>query len=202
MKPCCLTISSKSLQSIKNFLLFWENAVESKIHLAKKKFQKKRKTKVLSILKSPHVNKTAQEQFEFRTYSRRLWIYSPRYYNHLILIKKIKMNLFPDIKIKVNFFSNITNVRKIKTKILNPDNFLGNFYKSSIYQDPNFKNSIKYKSGYKNLQENTKRVVKITDIFGELILKQNHLKRLDSSVVEQRTENPWVGGSSPPLNRV
>ena len=93
MKLHCLTISSKNVRSIQNFLVFWEKVVEPNINLIRKTFQKRSKKKVLTLLKSPHVNKTAQEQFEFRTYSKQLWIYSTHNFNVLILLKKIKATL-------------------------------------------------------------------------------------------------------------
>ena len=59
----------KSLKKFLKFFLLKTRKINSCI--INKKFQKTYKKKVLSILKSPHVHKTAQEQFEIEIYNRR-----------------------------------------------------------------------------------------------------------------------------------
>jgi hypothetical protein len=92
-------------------------------NILKKYFNKKKKTKKLTILKSPHVNKTAQEQFEIRFFSRQLNIYSPKSLKYLIFFKKIKNNLLSDIFVKINFFLDTKNENNLKLNIINPNNF-------------------------------------------------------------------------------
>lgn len=173
MKTCHLTVLSKNLQSINNFLLFFQNNIELNFNIIKRYFQKKRKRKILTILKSPHVNKTAQEQFEYKEFSKQLIIYSTEYSKCLILLKKLKTNLFPDIRIKVKFILNLKNVEKLRVKTFDPDNFKGNFYQNGIYpiESKNLE-KIKFKefnANYTSLLKTTEKILEIKDVYGELI---------------------------------
>jgi len=94
--------------------------------------QQKQKRKVFTTLKSPHVNKTAQEQIEYRLFSKRINIFSFQILKFLVLVKKIQMKLGPDIKIQMKFVLNNKNIKKTKLVSLNPDNYKINslsFYK-------------------------------------------------------------------------
>jgi ribosomal protein S10 len=48
------------------------------------------------------MNKTAQEQFEYRIYSKQITIYSSQNFQYLFF-EKINTHLFPDVKIKTKF---------------------------------------------------------------------------------------------------
>ena len=91
---------------------------------------RKKKKKKLTILKSPHINKTAQEQFEARIFSKKLIIYPIKNSKYLAFFKKIRNNLFSDIYIKTKFSLNKTAENNLKLKIFNPNNFKinKNFY--------------------------------------------------------------------------
>jgi ribosomal protein S10 len=70
-----LSIYSKNRESLTNFLKFFYKLKEIKIlklKLYTKQSQKKRKNILLSVLKSPHVNKKSQEQFECNLYTKQL----------------------------------------------------------------------------------------------------------------------------------
>ena len=98
-----ITIISKNKSSIKNFFIFFDQALNN-FNTIKKHLKKKQKRKFLTILKSPHVNKVAQEQFEARLFSNQVSVYySPKNLQLLILLKKIKTHIFPDVKIKIRF---------------------------------------------------------------------------------------------------
>lgn len=172
MKPCHLTIVSRNPQSINNFLLFIQNNIEPNFNVVKKRFQQKQKKKILTILKSPHVNKTAQEQFEYRVFSKQLVFYSANYLKHIILLKKTKANLFPDVKIKVKFVINSKNASKLRVKVLNPDNFKGNFYKNIIQplrsKDLERLKFEKFKTEHPAFLKLLKKILKIKDVYGEL----------------------------------
>jgi ribosomal protein S10 len=61
-----ISLQSKSLQSIKKFLTFLEKSCNDFNLVVFMKVQNKVTIrKGVTVLKSPHVNKTAQEQFEF-----------------------------------------------------------------------------------------------------------------------------------------
>src|SRR6476660_9100922 len=123
MKHYQLTITSKNKKSIENcFLFFFNNA-------NKKNLKKKKKKTILTILKSPHVNKSAQEQFEFKLFSKQLSLYSQKNFQILFFLKKIKIYLFPDVKMKIKFILNKNLSEKIKVHIFNPTNFKLNVLK-------------------------------------------------------------------------
>src|SRR6476620_2101567 len=130
MKHYQLTIISKNKKSAENgFLFFLKNSSELNLNIIKKYFQKKKKKNVLTILKSPHVNKSAQEQFESKFFSKQLSIYSSKNFQFLLFLKKIKTYLFPDVKIKIKFILNKNLSEKIGANILNPSNFKLNVLK-------------------------------------------------------------------------
>lgn len=113
MKIYHLTIVSKNKKSIEksiNFLI--KNLKLLKLNVISKNNSDKPKIKRMSVLKSPHVNKKAQEQFEFRLFLTKLIVETTQNFKILTLIKKIKNIVFSDVKIK------ITTI--IKTKKTNP----------------------------------------------------------------------------------
>lgn len=101
-------ISIVSFNSKLSFLRF--NIFLKKIKILNFKIKVKPlkiKTRVFSILKSPHINKSAQEQFykikksyifEFESFSN--------YYIFCLLLKKLKHNSFSDVSIKSKIFYN------------------------------------------------------------------------------------------------
>jgi ribosomal protein S10 len=165
MKPCNVTIISNNYKSINNFFLFFFNSRKTSFNVIKKYFQKKRNKKILTILKSPHVNKKAQEQFESRIFSKQLKIYSSQNFQYLIFIKKIKTYLFPDALIKTKFTINQNETKQIRMQIFNPNNFKLNAFKEKK----------------KNIILKIKILIKVFDIYGELT-KINSIQCLDSSV--------------------
>ena len=59
------------------------------------------KKTLFSLLKSPHVNKAAQDQFEFKYFKRKLIIFSFSSLKTLLIFKKSYSNLFHGLKIKI-----------------------------------------------------------------------------------------------------
>ena len=140
-----IIIISKNKLSIKLFSIFLKNANKKSNIIAV--CSKKKTKKVITVLKSPHVNKTAQEQFEFKFFYRQFLIRPLiKNFKFLLLIKKIKSYLFSDTKIIIKFLNN-HNVKK-KYKLLNPNNF-----------------KLKHKFMF------IKKTINIFDIYGELLLK-------------------------------
>jgi hypothetical protein len=85
---------------------------------------KKRVSKTFTILKSPHVNKTAQEQFELNFFSKDLKIQSFQLFKILLLLKKIQSLSFSDVQIKIRFgiqslSKQSTLFNNLKLKLLN-----------------------------------------------------------------------------------
>lgn len=77
--------------------------------------RKKKKRKKITILKSPHVNKKAQEQYQFVRYQNEFSYLTWNKKKSTIFIKKIKDNVFPDVKINIEQFQSI-NKKKIRVK--------------------------------------------------------------------------------------
>ena len=68
--------------------------------------------KRLTVLKSPHVNKTAQEQFEITSYELKFNVYSYQNLLLLLMLKRVKNAVFHDLKISVNLSYNSNNFLK------------------------------------------------------------------------------------------
>lgn len=153
-----LKISSTNRNSIKrlsNFIfLKLKYLSKTRIYMSNI-LNKKPKIKKFSVLKSPHVNKTAQEQFEIRNYEKTLEIYCHQNIFVLFLIKRLSNNLFRDIKIKTKISTNNTKILKL---------FKTNF------------NSNLYCFGKKNIVLDS--YLKSLDCYGEVCFKNC----LDSSV--------------------
>lgn len=174
MKHYQLTIISKNKKSAENcFLFFLNNTSELNLNIVKKYFQKKRKKNVLTILKSPHVNKAAQEQFESKLFSKQLSIYSPKNFQFLLFFKKIKTYLFPDVKIKIKFILNKNLSEKAKINILNPSNFKLNTLKhikleKCIQNNKKETENKRYNLNKSSNLENIQSLLQIFDIYSEL----------------------------------
>jgi len=85
-------------------LLFLINKIclltKIKINFYKVSFYKK-KTKIITLLKSPHINKTAQEKFKIYKYIQKLTIHCSQIFKFLILLKKLRNFLIFNSNIKV-----------------------------------------------------------------------------------------------------
>ena len=113
---------------------------------------KKIKRKKFTVLKSPHVNKDAREQFEILSYSKTITLNSYHPLLLLILIKYIKNKINSDVSIKIKFKHN-----------------LNNFYKH-LKSNLNVNNKLKKKKPLNKIF--SKNYLKILDIFGECVLKK------------------------------
>jgi len=170
-----ITLYSKNKESLNNFMKFLKYNSKTPYLLILSNLLKKKKTKKkISVLKSPHVNKTAQEQFEYVTYSIKISFYSWEIQKYLILLKKIKNQLFPEINIKIN--GNFSKKKKIvENKLFNPSRVVVD---SSIWNDTN--RSQKHKKlkieatipttviRKKNLLKKTLLYLQILDCYGSL----------------------------------
>ena len=101
--------SAKDKKVLKNFDQFI-----SKLQLTSNSLQllpKRNLRKFITVLKSPHVNKTAQEQFEFRIYTKELIINSFKPFTLFLVLKKINNLSFSGLNLKIeNLFK--TNTKK------------------------------------------------------------------------------------------
>ena len=121
-----ITIISKNENTIKNIYKIFQKLDNNKnlnLNIVKKYLQNKNKKHILSILKSPHVNKIAQEQFELGFIYRKILIKpTTKNLKFLILLKKMGLNLFHDAKI----IANLVSKKKFKNhnyELFNLNNF-------------------------------------------------------------------------------
>jgi hypothetical protein len=121
-----LNIKSKNKNSLINFLLFLY------IFLLNNKktiiFNKTNYISKLTLLKSPHVFKSAQHQFELKIYYTQILLFLNKKNNFIILLKKIIKNLFHDIKINFNFLINNNKFYFITDFYLKFRTFFSNFF--------------------------------------------------------------------------
>ena len=113
-------IRSKDENSIKKFTSFIKK--ETCLILDSSNSIKPIKNK-FTALKSPHVNKRAQEQFEVRTYKCSLIIYSPQVIFSLASLKLINDQLYRDVQLKIEVVYNINIFSSSIKKQINTNKF-------------------------------------------------------------------------------
>ena len=80
------------------------------------------KKKIYTVLKSPHVNKTAQEKFKSEIYSKKYKIYSDKPQLLLKFLKIVESSLFEELFLKIQLVSSPKTSNLLF--MLNPDKFL------------------------------------------------------------------------------
>nr|QUS63796.1 ribosomal protein S10 [Haslea silbo] len=121
-----VTISSKNKDSFKTFFNFYNEklAFIASHSLVLSQNQKKTSRNIISILKSPHVNKTAQAHYSASKFTKQILIFSYKAYLFFLFFKKIQARLFPDINIEIKSFLKIKHNTKLNSKFLDPDHFI------------------------------------------------------------------------------
>lgn len=157
MKFYQITITSKNKNSLKNYLKFI-NANIKTYNLINKFSHNKTKRIFFTMLKSPHVHKRAQEQFEFLHFSKQITILTNTNLKFLTFVKKIRTNLFSDVNIKIKFQFNKKLQNSFQKNFFNPNYFKLNYFNNKNEQ----KNYLITK-----LQQ----LIRISDIYGELYQK-------------------------------
>ena len=123
MKYYYLKISSRNEKSLKNFLSFFFYNLKTKFNIIQKLVTTHNSKKIITLLKSPHVNKTAQEHFEVNTLSRQIMAKSFYLEKNLIFLKKFLNKLFQDISINLEFITHKNINFENNLFIFYPDNF-------------------------------------------------------------------------------
>lgn len=159
-------VSSKDNYVLEKFLRFLQKLEISPVVL--KYFSKQNKRKFITILKSPHVNKTAQEQFEFRYYSKEFLISSPKPFTFFLIIKKIKNLSFPSLKLQVKGLFNSDKRSEKFLKLANPDNIILKPEKFKTISALTFQ----------------KKYVQLFDYYGELYLKKLVLNKAEGITLQ------------------
>ena len=170
-----IKIYSKDKKSLKQFKTFLKHLnKEWKSFTFYVKDKKKRKEKI-TILKSPHVNKKAQTQFQSIIYSANIRYISLDLKKNYIILKKIKNHLFPDIKIKINQTIFNKKTKFSQNKLFSPKNLY--YYKDTNSTFNKQKNQKKFLASNKQVKEKrvtlkkTLQLLKILDNFGRSYLK-------------------------------
>ena len=128
-----LKVTAKNKNSLNNFLFFIKT-LKYPIKIIKNSFKYKKK-KFLTVLKSPHVNKDAQEQFEFKFYSKEIMLWSPQIKILFLVLKKIVKTDFSGIQVKVFCFFDEKVQSNFLLNLLNPYNLSLKFFKTRIYNE-------------------------------------------------------------------
>jgi len=155
-----IKVSAKDKKVLENFGQFISELQLTSNSL--KSLSKRNSRKFITILKSPHVNKTAQEQFEFRVYTKEFVISSFKPLTLFLILKKINNSSFSGLNLKIE--SLFTQNMKKKLIALNPDNInlrtVEMFYPSQVPGSPSAQSF-----------SSSKKYIQLFDCYGELALK-------------------------------
>lgn len=155
-----LSICSKNQNSLTSFLKLFYRLEVNKL-LNNQSFivqsQKKKKRFFFSVLKSPHVNKKSQDQFEWLVYKKNLKIKVLRLAQFLTICKLINTQVFHDIDLKIKFLA------------------ANKTYKCSVIDKANFDLFLSRSNKRKKFLSSTntnQKLLKILDFQGEMLLKK------------------------------
>ena len=172
MQQYYLKILSKNEKSLEHFLHFFCEHLKTKFNIIQKSVSTQNKQKTITLLKSPHVNKTAQEHFETRIFTKHILVTSFYSKRNLILVKKILNRLFQDVSIRFELVTNNFISQKNSKPIFYPDNFKLKLDKQSKTNLKHFKRKTIVKQLYlrnKSLFSLTKFLSAVS-IFGEMLI--------------------------------
>lgn len=165
-----LSLSSYSKKFLKKSIAFITKFAgkknNTKIH------NKIRKKKVVTLLKSPHINKSAQEQFEIRYFARQIFIFTPKKLKYFMFLKKVLNNLFSHTKTKITILTSCNNdLNFINNKTLNFKHIKKNVKPTKLLKNKiNVKNLIS-----KKFENNIKKKFKFSPTFFKYV-KSQHAK--------------------------
>jgi len=157
-----LRVSCKDKRILKKFINFFTKLRSLPIFI--KPFSKREKRKFVTVLKSPHVNKTAQEQFEYRFFFKDFLVFSSKPSIFFLFLKKLKNFSFSGIKIEVQGLFEKKRIAKHVLKLINPDNI--------VLQNICFKqNNLKKDKISTSDLSLSKKYIQLFDSYGEICLQ-------------------------------
>ena len=112
-----IILDSKNLSSLTKFLVLFNNILKTKLSFSRlmKINSIVNNKKRITVLKSPHVNKSAQESFEVKNYKKVIVVFSLQYYMLFMVLKKLQNSIFNDINISIQAGSgNLKNFKFFK----------------------------------------------------------------------------------------
>ena len=164
-----LKISCKDKSILKKFLRFLTKM--NFLPISVKAFPKHEKRKFVTVLKSPHVNKTAQEQFEFRLYSKHILIRSFKPLTFLLLLKKLKNLSFTGLNLEIKGFLEKDKMYTHTLEIVSPDILVLKSANNSNLSKQQHKKKLKQISTkYTNNFSFCKKYIQLFDLYGEIYL--------------------------------
>jgi hypothetical protein len=116
------------------------------------------------VLKSPHVNKTAQEQFEYRYFSKDFLVFSFKPLTFFLLLKKLKNLSFSGIKIEIRGLLEKKKTGKPVLKLITPDNIV---LREVCFKNNNLKKNKTLDFDYSL----SKKYIQLFDSYGEIYLQ-------------------------------
>lgn len=126
-----IQIKSKNKNSLKHYLkllvkLF--SIKKLKLQSILRCFNQKSQRQIFTVLKSPHVNKTSQEQLEYNLKSKQLDLDSLQVFKFLTVLKKIeKVNGF-DVSVVIKFMIQDQSSKFFFLQRVIPENYKLKFY--------------------------------------------------------------------------
>ena len=123
MQKYYLKVSSTNEKSLKTFLSFLLKHFKTEFNITQTQAPTQIKRKRVTLLKSPHVNKTAQEHFEVATFTKRMVLETKYSIKSLMFLKKTLNSLFQDISIQLELVSSKNLSKKTRFLPFNPNNF-------------------------------------------------------------------------------
>ena len=171
MKQYCLKIQSKNEKSLNKFLYFFFKHLKTKFNIIQKSSANQTSRKVITFLKSPHVNKTAQTHFETHLFTAKILVKGSDLEKSLIFLKKILIRLFQDIYIHLELLTTKDINKKTNLPLINPNNI------KLLKKKPLKKNLKRYKQKITLKNSNYKKdslfhftkLLNRTSVFGEIL---------------------------------
>jgi hypothetical protein len=168
-----IVATSKNKKEFNLLILFLCYYLFFNSNIIKKISSKKIKKNKISLLKSPHVNKKSQEQFEIRWLKKNFILKIQKSFKYLVFLKKISCNMFSNLNLKIK---QILNNKQDKFNIVLNSNFFR--IKLKVFKINNLKNFklikkinlSKKKTKFKNLlAKKINSLVNIFELSGSII---------------------------------
>ena len=137
---------SKNKTSLNHFVLFFKKYLTYKSNTIAKYFQRKAYTKIVTVLKSPHVNKKSQEQFETKIFKKQINIVLQNNGELISFFRKVSHSMCSDINIKVKQLFHNKCLSKKKLYLINLKSFKIKIHNNNMVKVRNFKfqNNLNY----------------------------------------------------------
>lgn len=176
-----LIIYSKNKITLQNFLMFLQKKLSVYLQLVLKYTKKEKVKKEITILKSPHINKTAQEKYKYIVYSYIIKTYSFKIQKYILFLKKLRNNLFSDIKLKMKIIIEKKSFN-IKINCFKINNYKLNLIRIKKNNTRNVKNKMFFIAKISKI-----KVIKINNIFSNLLItiKKIQKKQVQPVLVEK-----------------